>query len=67
MRSGRNKERFSDELLCDLIEHFSRIDLSKRDVHNDVLGDAYEYLIKKFADATNRRPASSTRRAPSCG
>ena len=50
-----NKERFSDELLCDLIEHFSRINLSNAVVKTDVLGHAYEYLIKKFADATNKK------------
>lgn len=50
-----NKERFSDELLSDLIEHFSRIEVSSRDVNTDILGQAYEYLIKKFADATNRK------------
>lgn len=50
-----NKERFSDERLSDLIEHFSRIDLSNAAVTTDVLGKAYEYLIKKFADATNRK------------
>ena len=50
-----NKERLSDELLVDLIDHFSQLDLSNRAVPNDVLGDAYEYLIKKFADLTNRK------------
>lgn len=50
-----NKERLSDELLVDLIDHFSQLDLRNRSVPNDVLGDAYEYLIKKFADLTNRK------------
>jgi type I restriction enzyme M protein len=50
-----NKARLSDELLVDLIDHFSRMPLSNADVPNDVLGDAYEYLIKKFADLTNRK------------
>ena len=50
-----NKERLSDELLGDLIDHFSRLDLRNEAVPNDVLGDAYEYLIKKFADLTNRK------------
>lgn len=45
----------SDELLCDLIEHFSRLPLSHRNVEPDVLGQAYEYLIKKFADSTNKK------------
>ena len=50
-----NKERLSDALLKDLIEHFSRLPLGNQDVDSDVLGDAYEYLIKKFADATNKK------------
>lgn len=50
-----NKERLSDELLRDLIEHFSRLSLSNGNINSDVLGQAYEYLIKKFADATNKK------------
>jgi type I restriction enzyme M protein len=50
-----NKERLSDELLRDLIEHFSRLPLSNSNIDSDVLGQAYEYLIKKFADATNKK------------
>ncbi len=50
-----NKARLSDELLVDLVDHFSRLDLRNTAVPNDVLGDAYEYLIKKFADLTNRK------------
>jgi type I restriction enzyme M protein len=50
-----NKERLSDALLSDLIDHFSRLPLSNGDVDSDVLGQAYEYLIKKFADATNKK------------
>lgn len=50
-----NKERLSDELLRDLVEHFSRLPLSNGQIDSDVLGQAYEYLIKKFADATNKK------------
>jgi type I restriction enzyme M protein len=50
-----NKERLPDSLLKDLIEHFSQLDLGSRRVTRDVMGDAYEYLIKKFADATNKK------------
>ncbi|MDE0162417.1 MAG: class I SAM-dependent DNA methyltransferase [Acidimicrobiaceae bacterium] len=50
-----NKARLSDELLVDLVDHFSWLDLRNAAVTNDVLGDAYEYLIKKFADLTNRK------------
>jgi type I restriction enzyme M protein len=50
-----NKERLSDALLRDLIEHFSRIPLGNAVAKNDILGQSYEYLIKKFADATNKK------------
>lgn len=50
-----NKERLSDSLLRDLIEHFSRINLGNQAAQTDILGQSYEYLIKKFADATNKK------------
>jgi type I restriction enzyme M protein len=50
-----NKDRLSDALLKDLIEHFSRLSFGNRNVKSDLIGDAYEYLIKKFADATNKK------------
>lgn len=50
-----NKDRLSDALLKDLIEHFSSLPLGNHHVASDLLGDAYEYLIKKFADATNKK------------
>jgi len=50
-----NKDRLSDALLKDLIEHFSRVSFGNR-IAPDLLGDAYAYLIKKFADATNATP-----------
>ena len=50
-----NKDRLSDALLRDLIEHFSRINLGNQAAQADVLGQSYEYLIKKFADATNKK------------
>ena len=52
-----NKEKFSDELLKDLIEGFSEIRLCNSAVSTDVLGDAYEYLVGKFADVTRRNKA----------
>jgi type I restriction enzyme M protein len=45
-----NKERLSDETLRDLIEHFSQRTLSTEHVSEDQFGQAYEYLIKRFAD-----------------
>lgn len=50
-----NKERLPDPLLKDLIEHFSALRLGNRNVTSDIVGDAYEYLIKQFADATNKK------------
>ena len=50
-----NKDRLSDALLRDLIEHFSRISLGNSHAKVDILGQSYEYLIKKFADVTNKK------------
>src|SRR5919199_96800 len=52
-----NKERLSDETLRDLIEHFSTLTLSIANVPEDELGQAYEYLIKKFADDSGHTAA----------
>lgn len=50
-----NKNKLSDRLLIDLIEHFSQYKLSNSMVDADMLGQAYEYLIKHFADLTNKK------------
>jgi type I restriction enzyme M protein len=50
-----NKEKLSDELLVNLVEHFSQYNLSNKQVEPDILGQAYEYLIKHFADITNKK------------
>ena len=50
-----NKERLPDSLLRDLIEHFSGVNLGNQSAQADILGQSYEYLIKKFADATNKK------------
>jgi type I restriction enzyme M protein len=52
-----NKDRLSDETLIDLLEHFSEHTLSIAQVPNDQLGDAYEYLIKQFADDSGHTAA----------
>ncbi|MDW9819725.1 N-6 DNA methylase [Sinorhizobium meliloti] len=52
-----NREKFSDEILKDLIEGFSDVRLGNNAVSTDVLGDAYEYLVGKFADVTRRNKA----------
>lgn len=48
--SWSNKERLSDAMLINLIEHYSQHQLNLKNVPDDQLGNAYEYLIKKFAD-----------------
>ncbi len=50
-----NKNKLSDKLLIDLIEHFSQYSLGNENVAPDMLGQAYEYLIKHFADLTNKK------------
>lgn len=50
-----NKEKLPDALLINLIEHFSQYTLSNDAVDPDVLGQSYEYLIKHFADLTNKK------------
>ncbi len=50
-----NKERLPDSLLRDLVEHFSKMSLGNQSAEADILGQSYEYLIKKFADLTNRK------------
>jgi type I restriction enzyme M protein len=50
-----NKNKLSDRLLIDLVEHFSQYSLSNSLVDPDILGNAYEYLIKHFADLTNKK------------
>ena len=52
-----NREMLGDELLKDLIEGLSGVPLGNTAVGSDILGDAYEYLIGKFADITRRKKA----------
>ena len=50
-----NKERFPDHLLDSLLQHFETYRMRKADVDSTVLGDAYEYLIAKFADDAGKK------------
>ncbi len=52
-----NKERLTDAALTNLIEHFSQQKLNLSNVPDDKLGDAYEYLIKEFADDSGHTAA----------
>lgn len=50
-----NKDKLPDRKLADLIEHFSTKALTNAAVPPDVFGNAYEYLIKRFADQSNKK------------
>ena len=50
-----NKQKIPDSVLIELVEHFSSKQLSNSAVKPDVFGDAYEYLIKRFADLSNKK------------
>jgi len=47
---GSGKPLIPNEVVHALVQHFDEHDLSNRSVPSDVLGRAYEYLIKQFAD-----------------
>ena len=47
---GSGKPLIANEVVHALIQHFDEHDLSNRSVQPDILGRAYEFLIKKFAD-----------------
>ncbi len=49
-----DKTKLDDERLKDLIEHMSALPVGNRNYSADVMGDAYEYLIKKFADMSKK-------------
>jgi type I restriction enzyme M protein len=55
--SWTNKDRLSDAILTNLIEHFSQHKLNISNVPDDKLGNAYEYLIKEFADDSGHTAA----------
>ena len=52
-----NRERLSDVMLRDLVEHFSMLELTIANLPEDELGQGYEYLIKKFADDSGHTAA----------
>jgi type I restriction enzyme M protein len=52
-----NKDRLSDAMLRDLVEHFSTLELTVANLPEDELGQGYEYLIKKFADDSGHTSA----------
>ena len=52
-----NKDRLSDAMLRDLVEHFSVLELTAANLPEDELGQDYEYLIKKFTDDSDHTAA----------
>ncbi|MDP2693114.1 MAG: type I restriction-modification system subunit M [bacterium] len=44
-----NKDRFPNETIQKLVNHFSQYNFGSNYISSDLLGDAYEYLIKEFA------------------
>ena len=50
------KDKISDKKLRDLISHFGKYRLRNSDfVNPDLMGSAYEYLIKMFADSAGKK------------
>lgn len=45
-----NKNLLPDATISELVEHFSKLDLSLANCPADEMGTAYEYLVGKFAD-----------------
>ncbi len=50
-----NKEKLPEHSLLNLIDAFHTLDLSPSKVGHDVLGNAYEYLLKQFADESGKK------------
>jgi len=50
------KDKLTDKKLSDLLSHYSKYRLRKSDFERpDLLGAAYEYLIKMFADSAGKK------------
>ena len=50
-----NKERLPEHALLNLIDTFNRIPLDPAAVPHDMLGAAYEYLLRYFADESGKK------------
>ncbi len=50
-----NREKLPEHALMNVIEEFSTLDLSPDNAPGDVLGAAYEYLLKYFADESGKK------------
>lgn len=49
-----DKTNLTDERLKDLVEYLSSKNFGNKSYKADVMGDAYEYLLKKFADLSKK-------------
>lgn len=49
-----DKNKLDDARLKNLVEHFSSFKVGNNNYSADVMGDAYEYLLKKFADISKK-------------
>ncbi|WP_253274025.1 type I restriction-modification system subunit M [Flammeovirga sp. OC4] len=53
---GKNKNALSDDKLIEFIQHFNGVELIDENFEfPDLLGAAYEYLIKYFADSAGKK------------
>lgn len=52
--SWTDKTKLTDERIKNLIEHMSKLKVGNENYSADVMGDAYEFLIKKFADLSKK-------------
>jgi type I restriction enzyme M protein len=50
-----NKDKLPETSLLNLIEAFGTLDLSPDRVGHDILGNAYEYLLRQFADESGKK------------
>ena len=48
-------EKKKNEIITDILGHLSEIDFKLEDSKNDLLGDAYEYLIGEFAAGAGKK------------
>ena len=53
-----NKDKFPNEVLQKLINHFSKHNFGDTYISTDILGDAYEYLISQFAADAGKKGGS---------
>lgn len=50
-----NKHKFPNDTLQRLVNHFSQYNFGSNYINSDLLGDAYEYLIKQFAADSGKK------------